>query len=391
MYREIGLGKDIKDNAPADYCIIGSDPEHRLSQFERLTLVGGADLDRALSMIARQFAKGFDSNQKLGEVNIKEFIKAYEFYTQKKYIKDPHGFFPTPTTAPVVKETMVHGLKDGEIIDLEFESTYQVQCADFRDEFERFAENRTVHARMWRHFDKTSATMIAIHGWTMGDQRLNSLAFLPGLFYQTGLNVVLLELPYHGRRKSKSSPNLFPSADMMRTNEAMGQVISDLRELRRYLKTIGETNVGCIGMSLGAYSTALWASLDELSFAIPVVPLVSMGELAWDFLSRAANFEQLKANGLTREKLSAVYQVHCPLTYKPRVPTDRSLIIAGIGDEIVPARQPKLLWDHWKRPQIQWLSGGHSAQLKRTRAFVEIVNFLYGLGVANSKLTIEES
>ena len=61
---------------------------------------------------------------------------------------------------------------------------------------------------------------------------------------------------------------LFPSANLVRTNEAFGQAVFDLRALAAYLRANGAPSVGAIGMSLGGYTTALWASVDPtLAFA----------------------------------------------------------------------------------------------------------------------------
>ena len=60
----------------------------------------------------------------------------------------------------------------------------------------------------------------------------------------------------------------------------------------------------------------------------------------------------------------------------------RAFIVTGIGDKLLPPRQAKLLWDHWKRPKISWLTGGHGAHIQRARAFDEILGFLTGLGCA---------
>jgi len=131
-----------------------------------------------------------------------------------------------------------------------------------------------------------------------------------------------------------------------------------------------------MGMSLGGYLSALWASLDTLSFCVPIVPLVSLAELEWDIISRQPNFEQLKKDGLTVEHFKKLYRAHCPLSYQPKIGKEKILLIAGLGDAVVPARQPKLLWDHWDHPRIHWFSGGHVAQFKRSKAFGEIITFL---------------
>lgn len=373
---------------PADFCIVDSSPENRLSQFERLTLTGGAELDRALAWISKQFGS-FSYQHRLETLDVERFFDAARFYTDPSHIHDwsktPSRYFVKPEQVPVVRETTFHGLSDGEVVDLSFKSTYQPQNAAFHEEYSTCLANQTVFARMWRHHGVARPTIIAIHGWTMGDQRVNSLAFMPGFFYQLGFDVALIELPYHGRRRPKTGADLngflFPSIDVVRTNEAMAQVISDLRNLSLYLQSRGVREVGCMGMSLGAYVGSLWAALDKVAFCIPIVPMVSMAEVAWEIITRDPSFVALREAGLSLDLLHDIYKVHCPLSYAPQTEKNRVLIIAGIGDKIVPPRQPRLLWEHWKRPHLLWFRGGHVAQFKRSKAFSEVVQFFDGLGL----------
>lgn len=368
-----------KDSGLEDYCIIDAPSEARLSKFERLTLSGGEDLDRALASLAEQFSAVEYAD--LGPLDVEQAKAAEEFYFSAKWQKDPASFFAPPTEIPQVREVHFHGLKDGVIFDLSFDSSYQAVNPKFKDELERFKENKKVHARVWKHKKEARGTLVAVHGWSMGDQRINSLAFLPGLFYQLGMDVVLFELPYHGRRLPKEfakqqQVSVFPSGDLVRTNEAIAQAVYDLRQLSLYLKAEGYKNIGCLGMSLGAYICALWASLEPLSFCVPTVPLCSMSELAWQILSHKAEFAELKKQGLSAELLQKAFYVHCPLNHKVLIKPSRLLVVAGIGDQVLPPRQPRLLWEHWKKPHMLWFGGGHATQLKRRETLGEITRFL---------------
>lgn len=370
----------------ADFCIIDAPPENRLSQFERSTLTGGEDLERALNWASRQL-ENFDFAKQISTRSAAEIISQVKLFTEPSewnsaWLSNPRDFFKAPISAPIVCERIFHGFQDGEVLDLNFPSAYTVQTPSFAQSFERHSENKQVHVRYWRHRARGGPAIIAVHGWAMGDQRINSLAFLPGLFYQLGFDVALIELPFHGRRKPKAAGQdafMFPSMDIVLTNEAMAQVISDMRSLRLYLEMDGASAVGCMGMSLGAYLGVLWASLDQLGFCVPIVPMVDMAELAWEIVTRNEVFKPLREQGLTVEALSAAYKVHSPLNISPATDKSRMLIVAGIGDQIVPSRQPKLLWDHWKRPRIVWFQGGHVPQFRRSRTFEEIISFFRDL------------
>jgi len=368
--------------ALSDYCAVSpGGKEGRLSTFERMTLTEGEELERALTRIAKQFEEISLDPGKLrpsfGAPDIEYLKHAAEFYgswTDKR-----SEFFVTPEL-PNVSKNAVHGLWDGEIFDISFLSSFEARFPGYATRYGAFERNRMVHARMWRHRLPPRATIFAIHGWTMGDQRINSLAFLPGVFYKAGFDVVLIELPFHGRRSSPDAAdsNLFPTTDVILTNEAIAQAISDLRALRLYTDSDRKSSTGWLGVSLGAYVGALWSGLDEHDFAVPIVPLTSMFEPAWEVLSQNPLFRQFKKDGLTPGMLKDIYSIHTPLNCVPKVKRGASFIIGGLGDKMVPPKQVKLLFDHWKSVDavIKWYRGGHAASLKRTKAFADIETFL---------------
>lgn len=370
-----------KFNEPEDYCVLTGQSDKRLSNFERLTLVGGAELDKAVSWISKQF-ENFSTESGLQSIKPELLKEAINFYS--RYADNPAEFYGPPPPAPSdVQETVLHVLPAGQVTDLEFSSAWKPRFPDFSaPSYE--SSMRKVHARYWKHDTAPKATIIAVHGWMMGDQRINSLAFLPGLFYREGYDMLLLELPFHGRRKSEGK-FLFPSGDFVLTNEVMGEVISNLRQLHALVRSRQSENtpIGPVGMSLGAYCSALWASLDHLDFVIPIVPLASMAELVWDIIGNRPEFKAIIDAGIDLKTLETIYKIHSPLSLKPATPIDNQFIVAGLGDKIVPSRQPKLLWDHWKRPKMYWFSGGHVAQFQGEKAFRQILDFLESRTVAS--------
>jgi len=375
---------NTRDDDQSDFCLLGSSPEHRLSQFERLTLTGGRELDRALAHIGRQVLS-FSSDESLAPFESTEVARVVRLYDHDGAGEARERFFPAPVATGAVTETAVHGLRDGTILDLSFPSGYSPRDGAVGATFALHPQNEIVHARWWRHHGGAPATIVAVHGWTMGDQRLNSLAFLPGIFFRLGLDVVLFELPFHGRRRgaasmiATSTGFLFPSTDLALTNEAMFQSVHDLRLLRSYLAGRGVRDIGTIGMSLGAYVGALWSALDDLAFAVSVVPLVSMGDLAWEIVSRNLRFNAAGA-GVTPELLRRVLGVHCPLTYPARIRGERALILAARGDHLVPQDQPERLWEHWGQPALHWVSGGHDTLFQRSLVGTHVARFFDRLG-----------
>lgn len=378
----IGLKEDLNNRRyhPADFCFINPDPRFRLTPLERLTLTGGPELERALQRMARQF-DNFVEESPLERADLEQLQEALTFYAVSGWLSEPRRAFTSPVTPPYFAVTPVHGLPDGVIEDIQFRSQHQPHLPNLERLRREVPENETVHVRMWRHHKRARSTMVAVHGWTMGDQRVNSLAFLPGVFYRLGMDIALIELPYHGRRRPQSSINLDP----LLTTDAVLQSISDLRALALYLRSIGNQQYGVVGMSLGGYLAALWATLDKLDFCVPIVPLVSLAEVEWQLLTRRPCFEELNRIGLTHDLLEHIYSFHSPLALPVQLERERLLLIAGIGDQVVPETQPQRLWEHWGKPDIYWLSGGHMTQFQRSEAFQGITRFLQRLGFAHKR------
>ena len=356
-------------------------PRKGLSRFEELTLVGGEELERALGWVAQRIDR-FVHHKHLSRVDLSSWQEWLDFYAGGRWARG-ETFFEEPRSLPLVTEEPLFELPGGEVVDLSFESQYEPRFERAREEFLSFAANRVFHGRMWWHKNSARATIVALHGWTMDDARVTSLAFLPGVFYKLGLNMVIVDLPFHGRRSVKDSQGekvIFPGPHIARTNEGIAQSIHDLRILRRWLDAKGLKTVGCMGMSLGGYLSALWASLEELAFAVLIVPVADLAALAWEVVSMREEFEEILSRGITEGDLERAFNIHCPLRHTPKLPINRRMIVAGLADHIVPARHPHLLWEHWGYPEIHWLSGGHLAHFKRSGAVQKISEFFARLG-----------
>jgi hypothetical protein len=379
--------KEKNDATLSDYCLVDNDDQSVLSNFERLTLIGGKELEKAIAWFSKQLTR-FNYLEQFGVLNVAEIKKAADYYDTDSLRSNPEAFYIFPDKSPSVIEKVIHGLADGKILDLNYESSYQAQHPEIKERYHNYHENKIVHARLWKHMQNNRPTIIAVHGWTMGDQRINSLAFQPGYLYRLGFNVALFELPFHGRRMPKAGLNsaVFPSTDFVMTNEAVAQAISDLRQLKLYLNLIS-SDIGIMGMSLGGYVCSLWNALDTHSFCIPIVPLVSMTDLAWQIVLKSNLSELYVTQGLTKELFDSIYFVHSPLHYISKIDTKRLMIVAGLSDQVVPPIQAELLWEHWSRPMIYWFEGGHVAEADKSRVFPEIARFFRGLNLISTDLS----
>lgn len=373
--------KEKYNDTISDFCLLNVPKQARLSNFERLTLVGGIELDKSVSWLRNKLSS-FSFDKLVKEISIEDIKNASTYYQKIYPFSEKHDFFQEVNKIPIVKERVIHGLKDGVVLDLSFESQYMARHVDFIEKLSTYTENQEVHARMWKHEKGAVATIVTVHGWVMGDQRLSSLVFQPGYFYSLGFDVVLFELPFHGRRKVIADKDKvpFPSEDIILTNEAIGQAIHDLRSLTLWLRSNGTNYIGSMGMSLGGYISALWSCLDNLSFSIPVVPLISMSDIAYNIVKNSNYFEDYKQQGFSKELMDAVYYMHCPLNYYPKLNKEQILIIGGKKDKILPEEHTCKLWEHWGKPRLHWFHGGHLALFEREKVFNKIRSFFADLG-----------
>jgi hypothetical protein len=153
-----------------------------------------------------------------------------------------------------------------------------------------------------------------------------------------------------------------------------------------FLRARGTSAVGAMGMSLGGYTTGLWASVagpDEvggIDFAVAMIPAVSMAKLMWRHGEHNPTRAKAAKAGITEDLLIDTFAVHTPTTRPVRIPRDRLAVIAGRGDRITPPEEAEALAAHWGVP-IEWFDGGHVAQVGRSDALRTVRRQLGALGL----------
>ncbi|HZR82367.1 MAG TPA: alpha/beta hydrolase family protein [Candidatus Binatia bacterium] len=229
------------------------------------------------------------------------------------------------------------------------------------------------------------ATVLAIHGFTMGWPRFDSFALLAAEWFRLGLDVALITLPFHGARTpadARFSGDRFARPDVAGLNAAAARALHEILVAVRWLRRETGAPVGLLGLSLGGYLAATAASLDsELAFVVPIVPPACFGDLAWRFFPATRSSREAALTALTYEELRIAYRVHSPLTYQPRIARERLMIVAGRGDRIVPPEHPFALWRHWGEPAIHWFQGSHLAPFGRPGITAAVRTHLARIGV----------
>jgi pimeloyl-ACP methyl ester carboxylesterase len=314
--------------------------------------------------------------------------KNLEFYAELASRHDPALSFPAPTKVPDTSSRPANAIAEyiahGNVHNISFQSSFEPVNPDMRAQWRRLKRNNIVWAQHWRHDDGPRPTLCVIHGFMGSAYMFNGLFFSLPWFYRTGYDVMLYTLPFHGRRAEKGSPFSgygFFSQGMAGFAETMAQAVHDFRSVLDWLRHTGVDRIALTGMSLGGYTSALVASVDDrLEAVIPNVPVVTP-ESAFDQWWPANKLVALGRafGGMSREDSAAASAYHCPLNYQPLVPKDRRLIITGLGDRLAPPDQAEALWEHWDHCALHWFPGNHILHvsqpeyLRRTNRFLRPV------------------
>jgi hypothetical protein len=321
---------------------------------------------------------------------LKEDMSHVGFYQQKADSGDPSAFFQRPDFTRVTVESSSAGLfrfrpEDGTCQLLTFDSPFRTVNPTVRKAYARHTRNMRAAAQYWRHDDGPRPTLCVIHGFMADPYWLNRLFFALPWFYNQGYDILLYTLPHHGRRQGRFSPfsghGLF-AGGISHINESMAHAVHDFRIFADYLESQGVRRMGVTGISLGGYTSALLAAVEErLHFSIPNVPVVSLLDLVLEWFPINVPVKALlKATNTSVREARHMVAVHSPLTWQPLIPKERLMVIAGAGDRLAPPKHARLLWDHWDRPRIHWFPGNHLIHLDKGKYLKEIAGFLREIG-----------
>lgn len=310
---------------------------------------------------------------------------ALDFYIDLAAQKDPTLSFPAPTVPPRVSTRPANAVASwvahGAVHNIRFDSSFQAINPALREQRGSYTRNNVVHAQHWVHGDGPRPTLCLIHGFMGSAYLFNGLFFSLPWFFKSGYDVLLYTLPFHGRRAEPNSPYSgygYFADGMAGFAEAMAQAVHDFRSVLDYLESTGVDRIALTGMSLGGYTSALIAGVDDrIQAVIPNVPVVTP-EAAFDDWFPANMLVRL-GNRLThvdKQKSDSATKFHSPLNYAPLVPKDRRLIIAGLGDKLAPPQQAEILWRHWDRCAFHWFPGNHVLHVSQPDYLRRMTRFL---------------
>jgi pimeloyl-ACP methyl ester carboxylesterase len=341
----------------------------------RIFTTVGSTIDTA---ILRAMSFAVDSFLMPDPANLPALRRSAERFVAGDLWNDPRRFFTfvDQPVAPIeVSSRRRAALRGGTVM----RRTIQTDYRPYHDDCDPAAD--AVRVEHWVHEDRAPrATVLALHGFSMGYPRFDAFALFAADLYGAGYDVALMTLPHHGRRTApgaRFSGQQFAVADIARLSETVRLAIYEMHVVVGWLRRETSLPVGLLGLSLGGYLSSLMAGLAaDLAFVIPMVPPVCMGDLGWRFFARSRLHARTRPAAFSVEELRAALRVHSPLTHGLRIPKERALIVAGRGDQIVPPEHPHALWQHWGQPNIYWFSGSHLAPFGRARLVARILRHL---------------
>jgi pimeloyl-ACP methyl ester carboxylesterase len=295
-----------------------------------------------------------------------------EFYAALAAQRDVNAVFEPPPASVKIRTEIGRGPEagGGRVELVRFASPFVPVNPDVRRDYLRHEQNQTARAQHWRHDGGPRPTLIVIHGFGASPAWFNTMFFSLNEFFSAGWDILLFTMPFHGGRRSPRAP--FNGAEIFAgsfswLNEGILQAITDLRVLLAYLRSTGAPRAGVTGLSLGGYTTAVLASVaDGLDFAVPNATVCSVGRVLRQWFPSNVVYAGLRrAKGLPPELLNEALSIHSPLMYEPRLPRERLMVVAGLGDRLTPPEHSVMLWEHWGKPQLRWFPGSHILHFER--------------------------
>jgi dienelactone hydrolase len=261
----------------------------------------------------------------------------------------------------------VHQLRPGgRLLDaLEWPSAHRPLSPRYRTRhLGEYGVNGTARARwLYPRSGPRSAALVYVHGWLEPGPWIEEAAFLPRLYDALGVDVIHLQLPFHGSRNPKTARfhgEFFWTADLVRSFEAVRQSCIDARTLVAWLRGQGYAEIGVAGLSMGGSIAMVLACLDPTpDYIVPVIGHLQL----WDAIEEASIFWSMKRNldrfGIDRTRRKQIFEQFGLAKLRPSLSPKRQLWIMARDDAYIAPRVVERQWRAWGEPPIEWIAGGH--------------------------------
>jgi dienelactone hydrolase len=205
--------------------------------------------------------------------------------------------------------------------------------------------------------------LLYLHGYLQPETFVEELALLTTMALQLNVEIIQMQPPYHGRRAprvSRFSGELYWTADLVRSFEALRQTLLDARTLLGWLLAKDARPVGVAGLSLGGSLTLMLACLEErFAFAVPLIAHMDLAALVSDAPVLTRMRHDLKSFGWRKRQFDDFVRGIGWYELRPKLPADRVLMVAASEDRFFDPRLVHQLWKRWGKPAIRWYPTSH--------------------------------
>jgi len=192
---------------------------------------------------------------------------------------------------------------------------------------------------------------------------VDEFVLMPRLAKTLEIDIARMQLPYHGKRKPARSiyhGELFWTADMVRSLEAVRQSVHDVRTLIQWFTETHRIATGMIGISLGGIVTLATVCMEPtLAFAIPMGAHMDLPAVIEEASLLKLLRLELAEHGWKEEDFESYVRKVGFSDLKPSIPKERILLVAGLYDRFLTPERITDLWRHWDYPPIHMFEGGH--------------------------------
>ena len=292
--------------------------------------------------------------------------------------------FPAPKRVPEVRVSARWRLPGLVSEDLVFRSLHVPIEPRFRRRYrEHYREAHDVYARRIRPAAaRRRPRLLYLHGYMQPETYIEEFALLVGMALELDAEIIQMQFPYHGRRTPRGarfSGELYWTADLVRSFEALRQTLLDARTLLSCLLAENARPVGIAGLSLGGALTLSLTCLEErFAFSVPLIAHMDLGALVPDAPVLGKMRRDLRSFGWGDKEFGAFVASVGWHQLLPKLPVDRILVIAASNDRFFDPRVVKRMWKRWGKPAIHWYPTSHMGfiahlpeALREMRAFID--------------------
>ncbi|MEW6268130.1 MAG: alpha/beta hydrolase family protein [Thermodesulfobacteriota bacterium] len=302
--------------------------------------------------------------------------------------------FPAPGRVPEASVETRWRLPRLVSEDIVFRSLHDPLEPRFRARYlAEYAEVHTVYARRIRPASaRTRPRVLYLHGYMQPETRLEEIALLLAMAEVLDVEVIQLQPPYHGRRTprvARFGGELFWTADLVRSFEALRQSLLDARTLLSWLLAEDPRPVGVMGLSLGGALTLALTCLDgRFAFSVPLIAHMDLAAMTADAPVLAGMRRTLRRRGWRRADFEKLVADLGWYSLQPKLPRERILLFAASDDRFFDPSIVEDMWRRWGRPQIHWYPTSHMGFIARLpEAMLEVRRFIDGLGAGAGQCT----